>query len=58
MRDRILQALKRFSRDETAATSIEYGLICAGIALAIITIIQSLGGNLVALLTRLLDAFG
>jgi len=54
MEDRMLH----FLRDESGATSIEYGLICAGLALAIITIIQSLGGNLVALLTRLLNAFG
>ena len=42
--------LKSFLADASGATSIEYGLICAGLALAIITIIQSLGGNLVALL--------
>ena len=51
----MLQLLQRFYRDEEAATAIEYGLICAGIAVAIITIIQSMGGNLVALLQRLLD---
>jgi pilus assembly protein Flp/PilA len=50
--------LKLFIADESGATSIEYGLICAGLALAIITIIQGLGGNLVALLTKLLNAFG
>lgn len=50
-----------FSRmlgDESGATAIEYGLICAGIALAIITIVQSLGTSLVSLLTGLLNAFG
>jgi pilus assembly protein Flp/PilA len=51
----MLDLLRRFYRDEDGATAIEYGLICAGIAVAIIAIIQSLGGNLVALLQKLLD---
>jgi len=37
--------IKRFLRDETAATAIEYGLIAAGIALAIIAIVNTLGGK-------------
>ncbi|CAN5302769.1 hypothetical protein BH10PSE11_BH10PSE11_05700 [soil metagenome] len=35
-----------FLRDETAATSIEYALIAAGIAIAIVTAVNSLGTNL------------
>ena len=35
-----------FLRDETGATAIEYGLIAAGIALAIITVVNGLGTNL------------
>jgi pilus assembly protein Flp/PilA len=50
--------LKRFLRDESGATAIEYGLICAGIAVALITIIKGLGENLVTLLSRLLNAIG
>jgi pilus assembly protein Flp/PilA len=38
--------IKRFLRDETAATAIEYGLIAAGISLAIIAIINGLGAKL------------
>jgi pilus assembly protein Flp/PilA len=41
--------LKRFSTflsDESGATAIEYGLIAAGIALAIIAIINLLGGTI------------
>ena len=38
--------LKRFAQDESGATAIEYGLIAAGIALAIITIVQTMGDNL------------
>jgi pilus assembly protein Flp/PilA len=33
----------QFSKDETAATAIEYALIAAGIALAIVTAISNLG---------------
>jgi pilus assembly protein Flp/PilA len=36
----------RFVKDESGATAIEYGLIAAGISLAIITIVQTLGGTL------------
>lgn len=38
--------LKRFAQDESGATAIEYGLIAAGIALAIITIVTTLGTTL------------
>ncbi|MCC6780048.1 MAG: Flp family type IVb pilin [Hyphomicrobiales bacterium] len=54
----MLQRLKRLLQDEAGATAIEYGLICAGIAVAILTILQSLGTSLVTLLTQLLTAFG
>jgi pilus assembly protein Flp/PilA len=37
-----------FFKDETAATAIEYGLIAAGISVAIIAIVQGLGTNLKA----------
>ena len=36
----------RFMHDETGATAIEYGLIAAGIALAIIAVVNGLGSNL------------
>ena len=36
----------RFLRDESGATAIEYGLIAAGIAVAIITVVGSLGSSL------------
>ncbi len=35
--------LARFLKDESAATAIEYGLIAAGIAVAIIAAVQGLG---------------
>ncbi|MFL6807863.1 MAG: Flp family type IVb pilin [Bradyrhizobium canariense] len=39
-------ALKNFLADETGATAIEYGLIAAGIALAIIAVVHGLGSKL------------
>lgn len=38
--------VKRFCTDESAATAIEYGLIAAGISVAIITVTQGLGTKL------------
>jgi pilus assembly protein Flp/PilA len=38
--------VKKFWSDEQGATAIEYGLIAAGIALAIITVVNSLGTTL------------
>jgi len=38
--------LKDFIADESGATAIEYGLIAAGISLAIISIVNGLGSNL------------
>jgi pilus assembly protein Flp/PilA len=38
--------IMRFLQDDTGATAIEYGLIAAGIAVAIIVAVQTLGTNL------------
>jgi pilus assembly protein Flp/PilA len=38
--------IARFVKDESGATAIEYGLIAAGIALAIITVVNGLGSKL------------
>jgi pilus assembly protein Flp/PilA len=38
--------VSRFVKDESGATAIEYGLIAAGIALAIITVVNNLGTTL------------
>jgi pilus assembly protein Flp/PilA len=38
--------IARFVKDESGATAIEYGLIAAGISLAIIAIVNGLGTNL------------
>jgi pilus assembly protein Flp/PilA len=36
----------RFLKNEEGATAIEYGLIAAGISVAIIAVVQSLGSSL------------
>ena len=36
----------KFLSDESGATAIEYGLIAAGISLAIIAVVNGLGSNL------------
>ena len=40
------RSLLKFWKDELGATAIEYGLIAAGIALAIIAVVNGLGTNL------------
>jgi pilus assembly protein Flp/PilA len=41
-----MRLLMKFLRDETGATAIEYGLIAAGISLAIISVLNGLGAKL------------
>jgi pilus assembly protein Flp/PilA len=36
----------RFLKDESGATAIEYGLIAAGISVAIIAVVQGMGSKL------------
>ena len=40
--------VSRFVKDQSGATAIEYGLIAAGISVAIIAVVQGLGTNLKA----------
>ena len=42
----MVQLFKNFLADETAATAIEYGLIAAGIWLAIIAVVNGIGSRL------------
>jgi pilus assembly protein Flp/PilA len=44
---------KKFLADESGATAIEYGLIAAGIALAIIATVKGVGSNLNAKFTSI-----
>ena len=45
-----------FLKNESGATAIEYGLIAAGISVAIIAIVQTLGSNLTAKFTTISNA--
>ncbi|NOJ47470.1 Flp family type IVb pilin [Bradyrhizobium archetypum] len=41
-----MSIIKSFFKDESGATAIEYGLIAAGIAIAIITAVNGVGSQL------------
>ena len=46
----------RFVKDESGATAIEYGLIAALISVAIITVLTTIGTNLVTKFTTIATA--
>jgi len=46
-----MNLLKRLTTDECGVTAIEYGLIAAGIGVAILTVVNTIGGSLVAMFT-------
>ena len=48
--------VSRFALDESGATAIEYGLIAAGISVAIIAVLQGLGSRLNTTLTSVSNA--
>jgi len=51
-----MAVIKTFLRDESGATAIEYGLIAAGISVAIITVVGGLGTKLNSTFTSVKDA--
>jgi pilus assembly protein Flp/PilA len=46
IRECVVNTFKSFLSDDSGATAIEYGLIAAGISVAIITVVAGLGSNL------------
>jgi pilus assembly protein Flp/PilA len=46
-------SVTRFIKDESGATAIEYGLIAAGIAVAIITAVNTVGTDLSGLFGKI-----
>ena len=48
--------VSRFFSNESGATAIEYGLIAAAIAVAIITVVQGLGTKLTSTFTSVQNA--
>ena len=53
IRKLFMSCFRRFIRNESAATAIEYGLIAAGISVAIIGIVSSIGGQLTTTFTSI-----
>jgi len=51
----MINLVKRFVKDESGATAVEYGLVAAGISVAIIAVVQGLGSKLSATVVQ--DAF-
>lgn len=53
-----MSTFKKFFSDESGATAIEYGLIAAGIAVVIITVIGTIGTNLTAKFQKVATELG
>ena len=51
-----MSMLQKFLKDESGATAIEYGLIAAGISVAIIAVVQGLGTKLKTTFTTVSNA--
>ena len=49
-------AMKNFINDESGATAIEYGLIAGLIAVAIVAVLTTVGGNLLTTFTAISNA--
>jgi pilus assembly protein Flp/PilA len=47
----MISCIKRLMENEAGVTAIEYGLIAAGIGVAILTVVNTIGGSLVAMFT-------
>jgi pilus assembly protein Flp/PilA len=51
-----MSLVSKFLKNESGATAIEYGLIAAGISVAIIATVQGLGTKLTSTFTSVKDA--
>jgi pilus assembly protein Flp/PilA len=51
-----MSKIQQFLRDDSGATAIEYGLIAAGISVAIIAVVQGLGTKLTSTFQKVSDA--
>ena len=52
----MLRSITRFLRDEEGATAIEYGIIAGLISVAIVTILGTIGGQLLVVFTTISTA--
>jgi pilus assembly protein Flp/PilA len=55
MGERSMSSFRRFVKDDSGATAIEYGLIAALVSVAIIAILSTLGDNLNATFKAVAD---
>ena len=53
-----MNLFRKLLKDESGATAIEYGLIAAGISVAIIAVVQGLGTKLKTTFTSVSNALG
>ncbi|HEU5272616.1 MAG TPA: Flp family type IVb pilin [Xanthobacteraceae bacterium] len=53
-----MSTFKRFLRDDSGATAIEYGLIAAGISVVIIGAVNAIGNKLNLAFTNISDQLG
>ena len=53
---RVLEATKRFLGDQSASAAIEYGLIAAGIAVAIISVLSGTKEGLITTFNKVQDS--
>jgi pilus assembly protein Flp/PilA len=56
LEDVMLARITKFRRDDTGATAVEYGLMAALIAVAIITAVTTLGTNLTTIFNNVAGA--
>lgn len=52
----MMTAIKKFLGNESGATAIEYGLIAAGISVAIAAVVTTIGADVLASFTAIADA--
>jgi pilus assembly protein Flp/PilA len=55
---KMTKLFSRFVKNESGATAIEYGLIAAGISVAIISVVQGVGSKLKTTFTSVQTALG
>lgn len=52
----MVRFLKNFAKNESGATAIEYGLIAAGISVAIATVVGTVGSDVTSIFTSVSTA--
>ena len=58
MQSRLARTARRFAADSSGATAIEYVILVAGIALAIVALVFEIGGKVNAMFEQAVGIFG